>query len=1635
MHRPSRPPHVVPRARALLRHVRWIVAAAALFALATGCFQQPAPRPVLELESVEATSSTSMRLRFNAALGEGADDPGRFLVRDPDGVPLPVIAALPRDGGRTVLLATEPQRAVAYRVTVRNVQAEGGVVVDGDIEAPSPVPGSTEPSPFPSSATAVGNTLLLVTFEDPASGDAARMNDDALALVTYRIAPDLEVTGAAFSDDGADRSRVLLTTSPMADEAYTLVVGPATADPGGRMVDPFRDEVTFTGIAASDETPPAMVEAWATENQTVVVRFSEPVQEHATDPSRYTVLDASGTPLPVSAASLRVHGTRVELTTAPLVAEMDYTVAAENILDPAGNPVDPGVTVPFAGVVPGEDTTAPRVTGATSTGATRVLVTFSEPVRGGPEGAENVDFYDIIGSSTLEGSLSTQAIVDVTSADLADDGRSVALTTLAQSEIAYTLRVVGVQDLSGNALAGVDRENPFEIEFFGTAGDATDCDADGLSDAAEQRGWTVTIVEVGGGTTSREVTSDPCDGDGDTDDDGISDLDEKRYRTDPRAPDSDEDGLSDLRELNVIYSEPTQVDTDGDELADGLEVDTFGTSPLFADTDGDQFDDGYEITTDNRHPLIADLPRIDIDVGSVDLRLDVRFDRTSSEGTSTVDTRSVETTLERSESSRQERVNSDTDEWFVNATVSACALGACDSDIFAVGGGLEVSGGFTRTSTTTTTNESARASQEAYASSLTSEAEFTAESSITRVVEGASIAVAVSISNPGNVAYTVRDLEITALTQDGRDPTALVPVATLVSPTADAISIGPLNPTRGPFRFVALEAFPNLVEQLMQNPRGIVFKVANYTLEDEFGRRFAFVQQDVDDRTAQLKINYAGNRPMELYQVATNGAFDEFGQSQGVSMASVLENVLGLQYVDPETDEQLLRSNDPADQELVDRSYSTRIAPNGVERLHRIRDVSRELTGEDRGWYVYVFDELDTRLITPVSNNQGSDFRTTTVRSDQAFGFYFVQDLDEDTLYKSVESAYGSVDSAQDICQNDLFGGDDVDTACIANPAPGDGPVDGVPDSIDSDRDGLRDDYELRGLIDGTGRAYDPWIVRFEDGRDGYETASNPARRDSDGDGLTDCQELVGPDPVGSAPLPCATITVREDADGLPTLDGDGPVIANLTLPMRTDPAALDTDGDGLTDLQEVLGFTYEGLDGTLLEIRPTDTEPATNPVDRDTDDDRLDDLAELRLRSNPTFGDGDAVFDDDGDGLVNLQETTLRTFTIRNYWYPNSGDPYFADREASVSTSPDLPDTDGDGLTDWEEYYGCRDADRNLTCDPDGPTFPTTGGTDTDNDGLTDFEEVVGIEYTPGDGSVLLRQTDPANGDSDGDGLRDGQEIRDPWNVVVAGQGGYNVWSDPTSADADGDGLTDDQERALGTDPNKADTDGDGALDGLEVNRGAVSTDPLTPDHLVTVTYLSITAGKDAADEGEDGDDAGSDLPIAVGAGDFWFEMGVIKPDPEGPFVDELRPAYFVTPFGISGTLERCEDDDVDTSGCYRTTDKLGPGDTEPTRFTTVQIGAPDQVWINRSTRFAVPYTSAFALEGVIQEIDFCADPVDLCPDYTFRFGGLGSSGNVFEGDTLTKGTKTVVFTQNIAATDTDPGYRVDVAVQVRIE
>lgn len=103
-----------------------------------------------------------------------------------------------------------------------------------------------------------------------------------------------------------------------------------------------------------------------------------------------------------------------------------------------------------------------------------------------------------------------------------------------------------------------DLLSDFEEKIYGTDPDNPDTDGDGFSDHDE-----IAVLE-----TDPLVKNE----DGDLDGDGLSDKMELELGTDPRNADTDGDGLSDFDEINKYKTDPLNADTDGDTIKDGAEV-------------------------------------------------------------------------------------------------------------------------------------------------------------------------------------------------------------------------------------------------------------------------------------------------------------------------------------------------------------------------------------------------------------------------------------------------------------------------------------------------------------------------------------------------------------------------------------------------------------------------------------------------------------------------------------------------------------------------------------------------------------------------------------------------------------------------------------------------------------------------------------------------------------------------------------------------------------------------------------------------------------------------------------------------------------------------------------------------------
>lgn len=204
----------------------------------------------------------------------------------------------------------------------------------------------------------------------------------------------------------------------------------------------------------------------------------------------------------------------------------------------------------------------------------------------------------------------------------------------------------------------------------------------------------------------------------------------------------------------------------------------------------------------------------------------------------------------------------------------------------------------------------------------------------------------------------------------------------------------------------------------------------------------------------------------------------------------------------------------------------------------------------------------------------------------------------------------------------------------------------------------------------------------------------------------------------------------------------------------------------------------------------------------------------------DPTPTTYTVIFDAmDGSGIVSQSVSPGQTVSVPDEperenssfmgWYPSEGFAFRFDFNTPISRditlyakwwdNNDTTDSDNDGMPDeLEMTYGT---------DPFDP--------DTDNDGLTDWDEINWLGYNP-----LAK-------DTNGNGVNDGDEDADNDGLTNILEGNYGT--NMIVSDTDHDGLTDSEEvMTYNTDPLNPDTDGDGVNDGVEV---AIGSDPLTAE------------------------------------------------------------------------------------------------------------------------------------------------------------------------------------------------------------
>lgn len=384
----------------------------------------------------------------------------------------------------------------------------------------------------------------------------------------------------------------------------------------------------------------------------------------------------------------------------------------------------------------------------------------------------------------------------------------------------------------------------------------------------------------------------------------------------------------------------------------------------------------------------------------------------------------------------------------------------------------------------------------------------------------------------------------------------------------------------------------------------------------------------------------------------------------------------------------------------------------------------------------------------------------------------------------------------------------------------------------DSDLDGIPDRLEDRN-------PNDPTSANNLNGRlDAGETSAFQADTDGDGlpDGVEDANQNGRVDIGESDPR-----NVNTDGDNRNDNEDPCPTDPSPYCREECDPLAANSNGNAAPGF--IIPTTRNPFDPRGQFRIPEPAPIRANRLDSDRDG----------LYDNEEDWDGDCEAGDtetdrfdpdtDGDGLFDGLDPC-----------PLNDDPSCVKECIVGRTPPSTYDADGDGIPNVQE-----DLDHN--CIRNGNETDAFA-IDTDNDGITDgVEKRVGLsplrddsdgdglkdgeeDFFNQDGVVQPGETDPKKWDTDGDGVNDGvdQCPTNPDNTCT--QECINGRIPPLQKDSDDDGLPDLIEdadhncrvSAAETDLFNDDTDNDGIIDSLEdTNRNGMvdigETDPRSPD------------------------------------------------------------------------------------------------------------------------------------------------------------------------------------------------------------
>jgi hypothetical protein len=346
-------------------------------------------RPPFDVAGGASTSAHTISVTFDAP-----PNGGQATTLANYSVPGLTLSGIPALVGNTVVIATAPQTASSYTVTVSNVtRASDAEPLTGTMAT------FTGRAPFDvASASSLTSHSIRITF------DAAPNAAEATTLGNYAV-PGLTLSGTPTLAGNV----VTVATSPQSGTAYTVTVSNVT-----RATD--AEPLTIASANFTGRLPFDVASATSTTSHSITVSFdAAPNAGQATTLANYTVpgLTLTGTPT--------LAGNIVTITTLAQSAT-PYTVTVSGVTRAGDAEPLTTASATFNGRTPFD------VTNASSTTAHVITVTFDAPPNAVQ--ATTLANYSVLGL-TLSGTPSLS-------------GSTVTIATSPQAATSYTVTVSGV---------------------------------------------------------------------------------------------------------------------------------------------------------------------------------------------------------------------------------------------------------------------------------------------------------------------------------------------------------------------------------------------------------------------------------------------------------------------------------------------------------------------------------------------------------------------------------------------------------------------------------------------------------------------------------------------------------------------------------------------------------------------------------------------------------------------------------------------------------------------------------------------------------------------------------------------------------------------------------------------------------------------------------------------------------------------------------------------------------------------------------------------------------------------------------------------------------------------------------------